>query len=368
MKFRPIKFQKPSQADFYATVRERVNQYFQDNNKSTKGDMRMYLKTAALIAMFLVSFTFVVVGVQPYWLYLLVWIATGVSVAGIGFCVMHDANHDAYSNNPKFNRILSVIMSAVGGYDLNWRIQHNILHHSYTNVDGHDEDILAQPLLRFSPNQPLLKRHRFQFIYGWFFYSLMTLFWVTYKDFAQLVRYDKMKLLSSQKTTLKKALVRLSVHKVLYYAVMIVLPIIFAPFAWWMVLLGFIIMHGVVGMILSMVFQPAHVMPEKEFPLSNPSLQMSHGWAEHQLLTTANFAPKSRILTWYMGGLNYQIEHHLFPGICHVHYPSISAIVKQTAEEFQLPYHVKRTFAGALWGHTMMLKKLGTMPQVVASS
>lgn len=326
----------------------------------------MYLKTAALLLMFLGPFTLIVIGVQPYWLYMLLWAIAGLGVAGIGFSIMHDANHDAYSNNPKFNRALGVIMNAVGGYDLNWRIQHNILHHSYTNVDGHDEDILAQPMLRFSPNQPLLKRHRFQFIYGWFFYSLMTLFWVTYKDFAQIIRYDKMNLLGSQKTTLKKALVRLSIYKVVYYAIMLVLPMIFAPFAWWQVLLGFVMMHGIIGLVLSMVFQPAHVMPEKEFYKSEDGQQMTHGWAEHQLMTTANFAPKNKLLTWFVGGLNYQIEHHLFPNICHVHYPAIAGIVKKTAEEFNLPYHVERSFRSALLSHARMLKKLGRTPQLAA--
>lgn len=366
MKFRPIKYQKPSKTDFYSEVRNRVNDYFDQKKISKKGDFRMYLKTAVLLMIFGGAYALVVIGVQPYWLYLLIWGLMGIGVAGIGFSVMHDANHDAYSDNPKFNRMLGVIMNAVGGYDLNWRIQHNILHHSYTNVDGHDEDILAQPMLRFSPNQPLLKRHRFQFIYGWFFYSLMTLFWVTYKDFAQLVRYEKMKLLASQKTTLKKALWRLSIHKVVYYAFMLALPIIFAPFAWWQIVLGFVIMHGIIGLVLSAVFQPAHVMPDKEFPKTNEALEMSHGWAEHQLLTTANFAPKNKLLTWYVGGLNYQIEHHLFPGICHIHYPAIADIVKRTAQEYNLPYHVQLTFVGALWNHTKMLKELGRMPQVTA--
>lgn len=366
MQFRPIKFQKPAQADFYTTLRKRVNQYFEENNKSTKGDWRMYLKTAALISMFFVTFSMVVIGVEPFWLYLLLWIATGISVAGIGFSVMHDANHDAYSDNPRFNRMLGVIMNAVGGYDLNWRIQHNILHHSFTNVDGHDEDILVQPLLRFSPNQPLHRRHRFQFIYGWFFYSLMTLFWVTFKDFSQLIRYHRMNLLASQKTTLKKAMFRLSLHKALYFAFMLGLPIIFSSYSWWMIILGFVVMHAVTGLIMSMVFQPAHVMPEKEFPQSDEGFSMNHGWAEHQLLTTTNFAPKSKVFSWYIGGLNYQIEHHLFPGICHIHYPKIAAIVQKTAEEFQLPYHVQRTFVSALWNHTLMLKKLGRTPQVAS--
>ena len=125
-------------------------------------------------------------------------------------------------------------------------------------------------------------------------------------------------------------------------------------------------MHGIIGLVLSMVFQPAHVMPEKEFYQTKNGLQMTHGWAEHQLMTTANFAPKNKLLTWFVGGLNYQIEHHLFPNICHVHYPAIAGIVKRTAEEFNLPYHVERSFRAALLSHARMLKKLGRTPQLAA--
>lgn len=362
--FRPIKFSKPAPADFYGTVRRRVNEYFEQDNRSTKGDIRMYLKTVALILLLLVPFTFVVIGVEPYWLYLVLWGLTGLGMAGIGFSVMHDANHDAYSTNQKFNRSLGVIMNAVGGYDLNWRIQHNILHHSFTNVHGHDEDILADPMFRFSPHQPWRKRHKYQFIYCWFFYSLMTLFWVTYKDFAQLFRYNRMNLLASQKMSLKRAVTRLIVHKAIYYGAMLVLPLIFAPYAWWQVTLGFVLMHATIGLMMSLVFQPAHVLPEKEFHKVEEENKLEHSWAEHQLLTTANFAPKNKLLTWYIGGLNFQIEHHLFPGICHIHYPAIANIVRSTAEEFQLPYHVQRTFRGAILNHMKMLKKLGETPQL----
>lgn len=366
MKFQPIQFKRPGQEDFYKTVRARVNAYFEQNKISTKGDIRMFVKTAVLLLMLAVPFVFVLIGVQPYWLYLAMWALMGIAVAGIGLSIMHDANHDSYSNNPRLNRMMGTIMNVVGGYDLNWRIQHNILHHSFTNVDGHDEDILAQPMLRFSPHQPLRKRHRFQFLYSWFLYGMMTMFWVTYKDFAQLIRYDKMNLLASQKTTLKKAMWRLAIHKVAYYIVALVLPLVLAPYAWWQVLIGFVVMHALTGLILSLIFQPAHVIPETEFTGADHGHKMEHGWAEHQLMTTANFAPKNKVLTWFIGGLNYQIEHHLFPNICHIHYPAIAQIVRQTAEEYNLPYHVEKTFAGALWSHAKMLKRLGERPKFAA--
>jgi linoleoyl-CoA desaturase len=364
MSFKPLRFQKSSPADFYATAKERVNQYFVDTNRSMKGDYRMFIKTAFMFALYLVPLGLIVAGVGPLWMFFGLWILMGMGAAGIGLSVMHDANHGAYSDNARVNKFMSVVMNAVGGYDINWRIQHNVLHHTFTNVHGHDEDIEAGAMLRFSPEQELRKRHRYQFIYGWLLYGLMTMFWVTYKDFAQLVRYHKKNLLASQRTNLKKEMIRLTTHKLLYYAFVMALPMIFSPYAWWQIVLGFIIMHWVIGLTLSAIFQPAHVIPENHFPVSDDKGSLEHNWAVHQLMTTANFAPNNKILTWYVGGLNHQIEHHLFPNICHVHYPAISKIVKETAREFKLPYHEEPSFRGALLNHTRMLWKLGRMPQV----
>ncbi len=366
MNFKPIKFQRAVKGDFYNTLRDRVNTYFAERNKSMKGDARMYWKTAFMFALYFIPYGFILAGVGPAWVFFVLWALMGFGAAGIGLSVMHDANHSAYSENPKVNKMMSVVMNVVGGYDSNWRIQHNVLHHTFTNVNGHDEDIEAQPMLRFSPDQAWRKRHRFQFIYGWLLYGLMTMFWVTYKDFAQLVRYHKNNLLASQRTNLKKEMLRLSVHKALYYVVTMALPIIFTPFSWWMVVIGFVLMHWISGFTLSAIFQPAHVIPQNQFPNSSKG-SMTHDWAVHQLMTTANFAPNSRIFTWYVGGLNHQIEHHLFPGICHVHYPSLAKIVKETAQEFQLPYHEERTFFGALRNHGRMLRQLGRKPNVAVS-
>lgn len=327
----------------------------------------MFIKTAFMFALYLVPFGFILFAPGPVWVFFPLWILMGFGAAGIGLSVMHDANHGAYSNNPKVNKFMSVVMNAVGGYDCNWRIQHNVLHHTFTNVHGHDEDIEAGAMLRFSPEQQLRRRHRFQHIYGWFLYALMTMFWVTYKDFSQLVRYERKKLLSSQRTTLRKEMTRLVIHKSLYYLFVIGLPIIFSPYSWWMIIVGFVMMHTVIGFTLSAIFQPAHVIPQNHFPVSDEKGGLEHNWAVHQLLTTANFARQNKVLTWYIGGLNHQIEHHLFPNICHIHYPAISKIVKQTALEFKLPYNEEPTFFAALRNHGRMLKQLGQMPQEAPS-
>ena len=283
----------------------------------------------------------------------------GLGTAGIGLSVMHDANHGAYSKNQKVNLLVGYLVNFIGGNAATWRMQHNVLHHSFTNIDGHDEDIAPPGVLRFSPHQKRKKIHRLQHWYAWFFYSLMTISWMTAKEFIQLFRYRKMGITKSEKLSFNQLFIELIFTKVFYLAYALVLPLIFAPVAWYYVVIGFLIMHFLAGLLLACVFQPAHVMPTTEFPLPDSKGAIDNNWAVHQLQTTTNYAPKSRWFGWYVGGLNFQIEHHLFPNICHVHYPKLSVIVQSTAEEYGLPYHTERTFASALRSHMRMLRDLG---------
>ncbi len=153
----------------------------------------------------------------------------------------------------------------------------------------------------------------------------------------------------------------------MYYTVFLALPIILIPLAWYWILLGFMIMHFTSGLILSAIFQSAHVVPTSDYPLPDNNDEMSNNWNIHQLHTTSDFAPGSKIFTWFIGGLNYQVVHHLFPNISHVHYKNLAKIVRKTAEKHQLPYHVNKTFVGALYQHTLMLKSLGTSKKTASS-
>jgi linoleoyl-CoA desaturase len=359
MNLKRVKFGKPQAADFYDTLRTRVNNYFDSNNISEKGDWRMVTKTIAMLLIYLVPYGLLFTGWFGAWGFIGLWLIMGIGVAGIGLSVMHDANHGSYTSNEKMSFILSHAITLVGGYALNWRIQHNVLHHTYTNMDGHDEDIHSLPLMRFSPNQPLSGFQRFQHIYAWFLYGLMTIYWVSLKDYGQLVRYRDKDLLRSQKTTLGVEIFKLTLQKIFYVGYMLVLPIVFTNQPWWLILVGFFLMHYVAGFILSIVFQPAHVINDTVFPQADESGNLENTWAVHQLYTTANFAPKNRLLSWYVGGLNFQVEHHLFPMVCHVHYRALSKMVKETAEEFGLPYYCEKTFASALINHGKLLKRLG---------
>ncbi|MDP5169472.1 MAG: acyl-CoA desaturase [Bacteroidia bacterium] len=360
MIYQPVKFTSQRTDEFLRNLRQRVNEYFDEHQISTYGNHEMVLKTIAMLAMLFIPYGLIVSGLLSNgWLLLLCWLVMGIANAGIGMSVTHDANHGSYSKNQAVNRALGHMINFLGGFTANWKIQHNRLHHSFTNIDGHDEDIAPGPVLRLHPEQPLLKHHRAQHIYAWFVYSLMTIFWVTGKDFKQLNRYKNNGLLGKRPGKYQDLLTKLIGTKVMYFGYIMVIPLLFSAAPWYMTVGFFLLMHLVTGFILAAVFQLAHVMPSSEFPVANPEGEMDTHWAVHQLETTTNFSQKSKIFSWYVGGLNFQIEHHLFPNICHIHYKKLSKIVAETAKEHGLPYNVQGNFIDALRKHGQILKSLG---------
>ncbi|RED92474.1 fatty acid desaturase family protein [Marinoscillum furvescens] len=356
-----VKFNTQDQPEFFRELRSRVNAHFRDNNISKYANLNMKLKTVFMIALYFTPFVLMVTGtVTGTWSVLGLWVLMGIGMSGIGLSIMHDANHGAYSKNKHVNNFLGYLVNFLGAYHQNWKIQHNVLHHSYTNVDGHDEDIAKEGIMRFSPNQEHRSYFKFQVIYAPFLYGLMTLYWLVSKDFEQVVRYKKKDLLAGQGLTFRKAMLEVSFNKAWYVVLFLVLPLIVVSLPWWQIVLGFLAMHFICGLFLALIFQPAHVINETNFYEPDEFGSVENNWAIHQLLTTANFAGNSRIFSWFVGGLNYQIEHHLFPNICHIHYRQLSKIVKATAEEYNIPYHQHRTFFSAVRSHFSHLYKLGT--------
>jgi linoleoyl-CoA desaturase len=359
MKKEKIRFSPQKNPEFSRELREKVEAYFTENKISKFGNYHIALKSALMLAMYAVPYLLMLTGTVTYLpLVFLGWILMGAGVAGIGLVLMHDANHRSVSKRPLVNKIAGKSLYLLGGFPETWRHQHNTMHHGYTNVEGYDEDIDPLEFLRFSPHKKLRKIHRFQFIYAYFAYGLMTIAWITTKDFKQLIRYKREEALPYSNKKYRLLMTDLVISKVLYYAVFLVIPLVFFPIAWYWTLLGFFIMHFVCGFILGIIFQTAHVVSTSDYPLPKEGT-IDNNWAIHMLETTADYAPNNRVLTWLVGGLNYQVEHHLFPNISHVHYRKIAPIVRETTEKYNLPYHVNETFAKALGSHTRMLKQLG---------
>ncbi|MCS6973156.1 MAG: acyl-CoA desaturase [Cyclobacteriaceae bacterium] len=349
--------------DFFTTLNLRINRYFRENELPRTANSEMVLKTVFMFLLYLAPYVAIMSGViTSLTTLLLSYFVMGIGLAGIGLSVMHDANHGAYSRKSWVNTLLGYSLNLIGGHATNWKVQHNVLHHTYTNVHEADEDISPRGVLRLAPGSAWKPAHRFQYIYAWFLYCLLTLAWVFVKDFSRLKKYHREGLLEKQNTDAAHEWIILILTKLTYLFYIIVLPAWLLPFSIWEVLCGFLLMHAVAGFMLSVIFQPAHVAEGTEYPEPDANGRLENSWAVHQLHTTTNFAPDRKLFSWFVGGLNYQIEHHLFPNICHVHYRNIAPIVEQTAREFNLPYRSLPSFRKALKLHTRLLKKLGKKP------
>ncbi|MES2691651.1 MAG: acyl-CoA desaturase, partial [Bacteroidota bacterium] len=313
---------------FWQTTRNKVHAYFKDQAISTKANPAMVFKTISMLCFYLIPYILFLTTTVNAWVGLGLALVMGIGKAGIGMSVMHDGLHGSYSEKKNVNKIVGASMYLIGSNVFNWKIQHNIYHHAYTNIAGHDEDIQTRWILRLSEHTPLKRIHRFQHVYGYLLYSLMT-FSMLFGDITQLITYNKTGITKKHHSNPVHELVKVTLIKTIYLLMMLVLPMVITPFAWWQVLTGFILMHLTAGFILSLVFQLAHITEGALQPLPNEDGITANEWAVHQLLTTSDFAPENHLLNWYVGGLNFQVVHHLFPNICHIHYSKISPIIRE---------------------------------------
>jgi linoleoyl-CoA desaturase len=357
-------FSRLDKNQFFRTLNKRVNEYFKENNLKKTGNWQLHLKTIVMFAMFLVPyFVFILIPQMPFWLYLILNLIIGIGMAGVGMNVMHDGNHGSYSTKTWLNKLMGGSIYILAGNVYNWQVQHNVLHHTYTNVVGHDEDLEAGKILRFSDKAPWYKFHKFQHYYSIFLYGLLTINWAITTDFLQMKRYLKRKLSYGEFKKPSFRWTTLVISKIVYFSIWIATPLL-VGIAWWQVLIGFVVMHYTAGLILSVVFQLAHIVEDTHTVEPTQENEVENTWAIHQLFTTANFAPKNWLINFYTGGLNHQIEHHIFPHISHIHYGKIAKIVKQTAIECNLPYFEFKTTREAIYSHFKHLKQLGQQPKL----
>ena len=342
---------------FFDSLKSKVETYFENNKVESTGNEKLYVKSIVLLTLAAFLYVLLVFFTPPMWLSILLCIVMGFTVAGIGFNVMHDAAHGSYSENKKLNNVMAWSLNLMGASSFMWKIKHNIIHHSYTNIEGMDDDINIQPFFRVNDQQKRYWFHRFQHYYCFLFYGVTYFIWVFYLDFN--------KYFSGSIGPIKIRKMEWHEHvgfwftKVLYVFTAIVIPV--SIVGWGPALLGFGIIQFVCGVIISTIFQLAHVVEHAEFPEPNPATQkIEEEWAAHQVMTTVNFSPRSYLIRWFSGGLNYQIEHHLFPRISHIHYPAISPLVKETCKEYGIPYNQYPTFFKAVQSHVLHLKMMAS--------
>ena len=366
MNFTPPRFadKDRNKLDFQSTLRKRVDEYFKENNISKHYNATMIVKTIVLLSTYIIPFLVILYLGLPLWINLLLWLLMGLGKAGIGMSIMHDANHGAYSSNAKVNYWLGNTLNLCGGSVFNWKLQHNVLHHTYTNVVDLDDDIDDKLIMRFSPHTTVKWYHKFQVVYSFLFYGILTLYWVVMKDFVQYFRYTKQGIVRNSKSENLIIFFKIIIMKIVYLSLFFAFPLAVLNLPVGEHIVGYLLMQFTAGIVLTTIFQLAHTVEETNHPLPNENNIIENNWIVHQMNTTVNFSRKNKFISWYIGGLNFQVEHHIFPTICHVHYPEISEIVKSTAHEFGIPYLENQTFLDALKSHIKTLKRFGQLPSL----
>jgi linoleoyl-CoA desaturase len=347
-------------SSFYQDLKTSVEQYFSATRYKKTGNWKLYAKTLTLVPAALglyLLLLFVHVSLLPG---ILISSLLGFILASIGFNIMHDACHGSYSKKAWVNNLMGLSLNLLGGNAFIWKFKHNIVHHTYTNIDGIDDDIAKSPVMRMCASQKWMKAHRFQHLYVIFLYAISSFAWVSLMDFN---KYFKRKVYHTdlQKMNVSEHIIFWT-SKVLYVVFYVAVPVHFVGWTAWAI--GFSSMHVMMGLTLAVVFQLAHVVEDVEFVFA-PGIEpqrIEEEWAIHQVRTTANFARHNKLVSWFVGGLNFQIEHHLFPKVSHVHYPALAPIVKTVCEKHALQYHEFQTMSAAIASHFHTLRMLGKKP------
>lgn len=343
--------------NFFREVKEKIDDYFSSNKIKRTGNYKIYLKSILFLFATLFSYCMILFVSSAAWVSLLFCVFLGICFAAVGFNVMHDGGHGSFSSKKWLNELAGYSLNLMGGNIFIWKNKHNINHHTYTNIEGVDDDIDIEPWIRTHSNQKRYWFHRYQHIYGLLLYGLTYFNWIFVGDFKKyfLKKIGKTKM---NEISVKEHMI-FWISKALFFSFFLVIPIIKIGF--WPTVLGYSIMSFVCGFILGIIFQLAHLTNEASFPIPSEDFnKIETNWFLHQIATTVNFATKNRAVSWFTGGLNYQVVHHLFPKISHVHYPKINELIRETCAKFNIKYNEYATFWGAVLSHVSYLKKLGT--------
>ncbi len=343
---------------FLTELRRRVDAYFEQTGHRRRDCPQMYFKTATILAWFAAAYLLLLFVATSWWTVIPLATVLGVAIAAIGFNIQHDGGHKSYSERSWINKIMAMTLDLMGGSSYIWDWKHNAIHHTFPNVDGHDDDIDVGILARLTPQQKRLWFHRLQCVYMWLLYGFLAIKWHFYDDFYNIATGR----IGDHKITRPRGgdLLIFIGGKATFFLMAFGIPLLLHP--WWAVLGVYILASFVSGIVLSVVFQLAHCVGEAEFPAPVPTPQgerMGTDWAVHQVLTTVNFSRRNPILCWFLGGLNFQIEHHLLHKICHVHYPALSKVVEETCKEFGIRYSAHRSIFSAIASHFRWLVQMG---------
>jgi linoleoyl-CoA desaturase len=355
-----IAFSPKNGLDFSTVLKQRVQDHIDQLHLSTKANLLMVMKSIFFMGLISLAYGFLLLGKEgggwavEGWYCLL-----GVLSAFGTLNIVHDALHNAYMKYRRGNRFLGFVMDIFGGSSFYWKKEHTVDHHIFTNIKGHDVDLNVPFLIRVCPEGKRHPMHRFQHFYAPLLYCLNLMRWTWFSDYKRMIQT-----LRSAKPLYGDVFTALF-FKVVHISLFLIIPMLVLNAAWWQILIGYISFLAVIGLILTTIFQLAHIVEHVAFPVPDDEGQIENHFFKHQIMTTANFATENLFVNFCTGGLNFQIEHHLFPHICHIHLPKIAKIVQKTAQEFGLPYHANPSFFRALQSHFRLLKFFGREEEIL---
>lgn len=345
---------------FFHDVTRRVDAYFESTGRSRQATAAMWLKTVFILSWLAASWVVLVFVASTWWQSLFAAASLGLAMAGIGFNIQHDGGHRATSETQGWNRAMALTLDVLGGSSYIWHWKHNVQHHTNPNVAGLDADIDLQPFARLSPHQPWRPAHRLQHLYTWLLYALLAVKWHFVDDFKDVIT-GRIGALDFPRPRGADLAVFIG-GKAFFFGWMFVVPAMLLPLG--QVLLNYLVASVVVSLALALTFQAAHCVPLAQFPAESQRVE----WAAHQAMTSVDFAPEHPFWTWFLGGLNYQLEHHLFPRICHVHYPQLAPLVRAACEAHGVPYQVMPSVPAALRLHGRWLAQMGRQPELATTA
>jgi len=348
----------PKKEEFIKVLRSRIWNYFEENNISKHANTEMIVKSIFAVCSWLMVYSLLITNTfsANYFFIILGFCLLGFVNIFIAFNIVHDACHNAYTSSRRINRILGYTMDFIGGNSYLFTQMHNA-HHAFVNIHGSDVTLETHGQFRFTPDEPWLPKHRWQHIYTPLLYCLASVHWVFVKDFKWFFLEDHI----GNNKDLKhppRELFMLLFAKSVYVSLYLILPFIFLSAPWWVIVLGFLAMHIPSSLTFALVFQVTHVYDGTTYPLPDDEGNIENNYAIHVLETTADFGRHNPLTNWLLGGINIHVIHHIMPGICHVHYPELTHILKATAEEYGIEYKENPNFGVAIRKHMKMLKIL----------
>ncbi len=344
----------PIAPSFPKVLRLRLENFFADQKISPKADGSMWLKVAVGLAALLGSWIAIYTLKPDSWRFVALYLLGGLAQTFLLLNIAHDSNHNAISTVPFVNKLLNYVFDVCGISSYMWRILHHRGHHSCINLQGEDDALTGRGIFRFTPHEPRTRMHRFQHIYALFFYALFSLDYVFLRDFEAFF-FPSHDYLKRTKHPAREYSI-LFAGKGLYITYMLVLPVVVLGKPLLLVALAFLLVHLIIGLTVSLVFQTTHTVDSTYFPSDRSEFENG---VYHIFATTADYATEKPLVAWLTGGLNHHITHHLCPYVCHTHYAPLTRIVKQTAEEFGVPYRQHPTMTRAIRHHLILLKQLG---------